>query len=365
MRPSVLILSPSGDPNAACMAHGLRELGVDPYWMPSLDSLGPVSLEEDGSGGWAAQMADLGSDLRSVWYRRPRAPRPTRGVAPCDIEFVSDEWNLFQRNVFAMGPELTEALWVNPARAAVECENKLVQLRAARQAGLRVPATLLSNDLAAVRRFIKAHGRVIFKTFSAHTWRDAESGELNNTVATVLEVCDPLEEAAVALCPGIYQAYVDKVADFRVTIIGNRCFPVRITRATGGAFVDWRPRTHMDDLIMEPWTLPADVEHRLMDLMARLGLVFGCVDLVLDAQGQIHFLEVNQSGQFMFLEERVPELPLCRAMCAMLAEGRVDYALDGATELSLARFLASESYQAWAESNPTRKGVESWLVSQE
>ena len=86
---------------------------------------------------------------------------------------------------------------------------------------------------------------------------------------------------------------------------------------------------------------------RLMDAM---GLVFGCVDLVGDADGGLHFIEINQAGQFLFVEHDVPEMPLLRAMAAMLAEARPDYALDSVAALSYAQFLEDPEQMAWWDS---------------
>lgn len=45
-----------------------------------------------------------------------------------------------------------------------------------------------------------------------------------------------------------------------------------------------------------------------------------------------------------------PELPLLRAMAAMLAEARHDCALDAVADLSHAQFLEDPEQQAWRES---------------
>lgn len=41
--------------------------------------------------------------------------------------------------------------------------------------------------------------------------------------------------------------------------------------------------------------------------MDALGLVFGCIDLVADDHDELHFLEINQAGQFLFVEHDAPE----------------------------------------------------------
>jgi hypothetical protein len=84
--------------------------------------------------------------------------------------------------------------------------------------------------------------------------------------------------------------------------------------------------------------------------MDALGLVFGCIDLVADDHDELHFLEINQAGQFLFVEHDAPDVPLLRAMAAMLAEGRSDYALETIAELSYADFLDDPEQKAWWES---------------
>lgn len=54
--------------------------------------------------------------------------------------------SIHDRTQVALAGALTGALWVNPPGAALAAENKLLQLRAARSAGLQVPDTLMSND---------------------------------------------------------------------------------------------------------------------------------------------------------------------------------------------------------------------------
>ena len=63
-----------------------------------------------------------------------------------------------------------------------------------------------------------------------------------------------------------------------------------------------------------------------------LGLLFGCIDLAADRQGRLRFLQVNQQGQFLSVEEAVPQTPLLRAMSAMRMSGRTDYALESGVD---------------------------------
>src|SRR5262249_54541543 len=88
----------------------------------------------------------------------------------------------------------------------------------------------------------------------------------------------------VAICPVIFQDYVEKRSELRVTIVGERIFAAEIHSQD-------RPETQIDfrelgllsrDQIPRhtPFELPLEVRDKLLKLMERLGIVFGCVDLI-------------------------------------------------------------------------------------
>ncbi len=58
--------------------------------------------------------------------------------------------------------------------------------------------------------------------------------------------------------------------------------------------------------------------------MEELGIVFGCFDLIVTPEGEYVFLEVNEMGQFLFVEHWTG-MPLLDAFCTFLSTGNVDY----------------------------------------
>jgi hypothetical protein len=56
--------------------------------------------------------------------------------------------------------------------------------------------------------------------------------------------------------------------------------------------------------------LPERVERACLELLRRLGLVFGCFDFIVTPEGGHVFLEVNSAGQFLWVEEASPEIPM-------------------------------------------------------
>jgi glutathione synthase/RimK-type ligase-like ATP-grasp enzyme len=255
----------------------------------------------DGQAG-----LDLGS-CGAVWWRRPQSPE------------VSDRLTRPSHRLFALN-ESAEALqglwhaldafWMNdPGRDAV-AQRKAYQLRVAQDVGLDIPATLVTNCPGAVRSFVaeRAPGEVVYKSFSAteQEWRETrllKAGEV-----------ELLENVRYA--PVIFQEYVPADVDLRVTIVGDEVFPAAIHSQDTSYKVDFR--MDIRNARIEPASLPADVLDGLQALMARLGIVYGAVDMRRTPEGRHVFLEVNPAGQWLFVE-RFSGQPITAAVAGLLA----------------------------------------------
>lgn len=52
--------------------------------------------------------------------------------------------------------------------------------------------------------------------------------------------------------------------------------------------------------------------------MARLGLLFGCIDLMVTPDDDYVFLEVNEMGQFLWIERANPDIRMLDTFCDFL-----------------------------------------------
>jgi glutathione synthase/RimK-type ligase-like ATP-grasp enzyme len=246
-------------------------------------------------------------EVRSVWWRRPQQPV----VSP---QIVRETHRLFTANEIAEALAglwySLDAFWVNdPARDHV-AHRKVKQLRVAQQCGLRLPETLITNDPGRARAFIDRHGYrdVIYKSFSAleEEWRETRlirEGEL--------ELLDAVQHA-----PVIFQEYVPADYDVRITVVGQAVFAAAIHSQQTSYPVDFR--MDMANAAIEPVTLPDEVEARLLDLMRRLGLQYGAIDMRRRPDGAYVFLEINPAGQWLFVEQ-VTQQPIAAALAELLA----------------------------------------------
>jgi glutathione synthase/RimK-type ligase-like ATP-grasp enzyme len=200
----------------------------------------------------------------------------------------------------------------HPARDEA-ATHKPWQLAVAQRSGLRVPRTCITSDPARARAFVERlrPGRAVFKSLQATAadWRPTRlvgARELGR-----LEI--------VRYAPVVFQEYVEPGADVRVTAVGRRLFAAAIHVAGTDHAADFRPG--YDQVRVEPIRLPAELAARLRRLLAALGLAYAAIDLRRDPAGEYHFLEVNPSGQWLFVEERTGQ-PITAAVARLLATGR-------------------------------------------
>lgn len=323
----LLIPTQSGDVHAKVVQRvlGARGHDVTLWYTSDLPQRGTATLELGGDGGFHPVLTSPNGVVEGpfdvFWLRRPTQAVLPDGVHPADRHFVETEWLAFQKGLKSV--VAPNAFWVNPFDAAYRAERKAVQLATAAQVGLRVPPTLMSNDPARIRDFIRRQpGETIYKPFRMVSWDGQETSAL--TYTSVISEADLDDEEVVQWTPGIFQPRIDKSHELRVTIMGETMFVSRLeSQAHADGKVDWRG-VH-SQLSVLPASLPPQVEASLRALVAQLGLVFGCADFIVTPSGDHVFLEINQQGQFLWLEMLAPDLPILDAFCSLLEAGRPDH----------------------------------------
>lgn len=335
----VLILTSAGDLHSYAVAEAIRRKGGAPLLWHTTDfpSRTVETLSFDGASS-SLHVDGVGFDLSStpvhtVWRRRPAHSVDNSGLHPGDREFAQLECAIFRRSLFPV--IFPEAFWVNPPDAAVSAGRKIVQYKLASDVGLKQPATVFTNDPRKIRELMARHGgRLVYKTFQSAAWQSG--AERAFAYSTLLTENDLVEDDLLRAVPGIYQALVPKDHELRVTVMGNHIFAFKILSQEPGSesgALDWRKSGA--SLRIEPAELLPSVKANCLTLMQRLGLVFGCMDLIVTPEGELVFLEVNEMGQFLFLEEKTG-MPLLDAMAELLLQGRPDFTLR--QEFSRIRF---------------------------
>jgi hypothetical protein len=255
--------------------------------------------------------------MRTIWNRRHGRPKVRADLDPRDSDFAMEQSQ--QHLDSFLGTLCPNAFWVNRPEVAKSDLDKIRQLRAARQVGLTIPPTLLSNDPEQIRSFWEAQGGdVVYKAYQLGVWTREKRGAVYVNYTTKLSRGDLQHDDALSTAPGIFQRRVERSCEVRVTIFGREAHSARVDLE--GSQIDWR-RQSPSDLRLSPWRLPEDVKTRCLAYMRLCNLAFCCFDFIVTPDGDHVFLEANQMGQFLWIEEKLPELPMLDTMCAFLMSG--------------------------------------------
>lgn len=202
---------------------------------------------------------------------------------------------------------LPRCLYVNHPHRIGDAEFKPSGLIAAVSSGFQVPATIITSDPIEARKFIAHNPSVIYKPLATPLYRlDGVSSTVEVRTVTADEVDDSVSGTA-----HLFQHCIDKIADVRVTVMGEQIFAVRID----SGLLDWR--TDYGKLTYSVVKLPPGAEESIRAYLKHFGLVFGAFDFAIDKVGQWWFLECNPSGQWAWMEPETG-LPMTSAMADLL-----------------------------------------------
>jgi ATP-GRASP peptide maturase of grasp-with-spasm system len=280
-----------------------------------------VVLEPDGA------QIDL-RQIRAVWYRRWLQHQLFEESSLVAGE-GADPYRASHRVAGHLMGELrrvSQALFAELARAKALGEprtaspSKLHVLKMAGLTGLATPATLVTVRRERVLEFAARYGSIVTKPIG-----DFEPLVLDGQVhATFTKELTPevLAELPDRFFPSLFQEKLEKRYELRVFFLAGECYTAAIfSQLDARTQVDWRNHTSALPNRVVPYRLPTAVVASLRDLMSRLELETGSIDLVRTVDGRLVFLEVNPAGQFgmvsqpcnYFLERRVAECLAAKA----------------------------------------------------
>ncbi|MGE0493908.1 MAG: RimK family alpha-L-glutamate ligase [Vulcanimicrobiota bacterium] len=194
-------------------------------------------------------------------------------------------------------------LVVNRPRAASSNASKPYQIRLIAEAGLAVPATVVTNRDQQARFFYEEQeGEVIFKSIS-----------YQRSIVQKLQEQDLDRLEQLQYCPLQLQSYVPGF-DVRVHVVGNHgVFASRIESQKS----DYRYDKESE---IVAWDLPAELAERCQNLARRLELPLAGLDLRFTPEGEVCCFEVNPSPAYGWYENRTGQ-PISEALASMLMAG--------------------------------------------
>lgn len=255
-------------------------------------------------------------DVTAVWIRR----RAVADALPETLGALRAAAKLEARHTFEGTLTSLGCFTVDPIEVVARASRKELQLEVARQQGLRVPATCITNDPVEARRFVQAlDGDVVMKL--QHPLSVRRGGREHVVYTRRLTRDDLRALPSLRWAPATFQERIERALDVRAIVVGRQVLAAAVEGGRRGLTEDWRSDGASLLERFRPWRLPVRVKALLLGVTGALGLQYGAVDLAVTPSGEHVFFEVNPVGEFAWLE-RSPGLPIAETLAAVLMEPR-------------------------------------------
>jgi glutathione synthase/RimK-type ligase-like ATP-grasp enzyme len=238
--------------------------------------------------------------VKTVWYRKPNPASISSSVVDARARsFAQQESEAVLNGFYRV---LDRAFWVSRPDAIRRANDKLHQLATALSVGFAVPDTLVTNDPERARCFCSASRKPkIVKPLKSGAVENPDGGlELIYTSMVTEE--DVSNINAVSLAPCLFQEYIPKLYEARVTVIGRRVFAVGLaSQERDVSRVDWR-RGNSHGLRHFELELPKELTNKCIQYVEHYGLEFSAFDFIVTPDDKYVFLENNPNGQWAWLD---------------------------------------------------------------
>ncbi|WP_330455343.1 MULTISPECIES: ATP-grasp ribosomal peptide maturase [unclassified Streptomyces] len=312
MAAPVLIIAAADDWPTDRVVTELRRHGAEVFRMDTADfpqwlSLaGRIDQEVAWTGGLSTEhrTVDL-AQVGAVYYRAPGSFRFPDGLSGPEKRFAASQARSGLGGILSS----LKCRWMNHPSSMARAEYKPVQLAEARGCGLRVPPTLITNRPQDVLDFADAVGDLVCKPVASPVL--IEDGLLKSVYTKRLTRDDLRDLRGIDTTAHLFQGWVPKDYEVRLTVIGDRMFAASIRAGSAAGYEDWR--SDYGSLTYSTTSVPTPVADGMRRLMRRLGLRYGAADFVVGPGDEWTFLEVNPCGQWDWIQGATG-LPIAEAI---------------------------------------------------
>ncbi len=262
-------------------------------------SLGAASSQFTIKSGSDSVQSDA---IKSVWYRRPNYFKVSIRD-PVQKEYAEKEIQSFLDGLWAILELDQDIFFLSQPSFIEKARKKSLQLTLALQLGARIPRTIITNDPGDVLAFkATCRNEMICKAVS-HEF--LSYGDTSYNIPTTLVTEEHLRNIhLLKRAPVIFQEYIPKSYELRVTVVADDVFSVKIdSQGNPLTSVDWRNPLCVEKLDYSVTKVDPATENFCLKMLRALGLQFGAFDFVVDKAGEFYFLEINPNGQWYWLEE--------------------------------------------------------------
>lgn len=315
---TVLILARDFDPTADAVVVKLTERGVPVFRADLSEFPGRLRMSAELRNGrwlgwlWTDYREVALEEVRSIWNRNPSSYSFPVSMTATEQEFAYREAKLGLGGVLIS----LDALWANHPNRCADAIFKPYQWKVATECRLLTADTVITNDPDSARRFLDRQDFTITKALGPSGVTEDDGGKVAYT--RLLNADDMVELSSVSVTATTLQRFVPKAYEVRLTVIGDKWFPIAIHAATQKARTDWR--SDPSALTYEFVQVPTAVADGVLRYFKRTNLAYAGLDFVVTPEREWIFLEANSGPQFGWLEAATGA-PMVDAMADLLQKG--------------------------------------------
>jgi len=192
--------------------------------------------------------------------------------------------------------------------------NKLEVLNEARKVGLKTPQTYICSTKSELINFIKEHKRIITKDINKPLFFYNKNLYYNTITKEVTKSI--INKLPKNFTPSFFQCLIEKQFEIRVFYLDGNLYSMAIfSQNDSKTSIDFRDYNLQKPNRFVPYIVPENIRSKIVNLMKRLKLTTGSIDLIYDKNSEYIFLEINPIGQFSmvsnpcnyFLEKKVAQ----------------------------------------------------------
>lgn len=304
-----LILAPEDDLHALAVMKALDIRGVS-YSLFSTEQLLDISTASLSISNVEILFSIEQIDRELTLYDRGWLRRhPTPSLAQFDARdqtVLSREYRYFIIAILELASERVD--WINSLEATHRINNKIYQLRIARDAGFNIPNSRLTTSPQAAKSFICAMGgEALIKGLTPMSWD--EDGKSLSAFSSKVNEDHFAPYLSLPHYPLYLQEYVSKKYEVRILVMGKTYASMKIdSQKSIETAVDWRIGFMTGNVAGEAMEIPLLVKSKIQRFMILAGLATASLDFIVTELEEWVFLECNESGNFLFLESIDPTI---------------------------------------------------------
>lgn len=189
---------------------------------------------------------------------------------------------------------LKKAYWLcHPDKSSL---NKLEVLLLAKNCGLSIPETIVTNFVDSTNNIINSNETYITKPLT-ETATITETTRRYSMLTKMVDQTKLIKDSFIF--PSLLQKCIEKEFEIRTFYLSGKCYSMAIfSQENEKTKTDYRNYDTENQNRCIPFKLPRTIERKINKLMHELKLNAGSIDFIKATNGEFIFLEINPVGQF-------------------------------------------------------------------